>query len=743
MSSFKFTRFSVPPAFGALARRLTTAWHALMLLLIATPLAWATVSISGLSIQTLQQLSFAQTEIEMAVGATQTQAAISQLSQGAITYRSANPTVASVDASTGGVTALAPGVASIVATQAAAAPYPVATASYTVRVPDTSGTITPRLTFANVTVGSTTLSHQLQATSDSPGAISYAVTAGRADTVLLDPSGQLWVAGVGTVDITATQAPQGAYLGAQATATFTVQSGTLGVVVTQPPPAQVRGGETFTVRYRANSLGTFEFSFWETPSDGSDVTVIAHTVRTRVDQEEVVTFRVDDAPNTTTSVVDIGVYYVPADGSGFTETLVAGNTPPATRVTVVPQPLGNLGNPIVLTLDRAIDRASVLPMVRDAAGNVLRACEQLSTTNRDVMRYVDWPDDILALGRQLGIEGLTAAWRTMAVGETLLTCGDPNVITPVRVTVLPRDPLLANFPDLTLRAGQAGVQLLPPASLNTTGAWRFDVINPAGTTVATVQNGNVLVGQTAGQAVLRATQAASGDYAAASIDASITVEASPVVITFGDVTRTWGDPPFQMPPPGSTDTVTPFTFSIVGGTNVAEVTEAGQVTLRGAGQATIQATQGTVSATALITVNKAVPQLAFRIPLDLTFSLPNCYAIPATWPALNQPGYPSTAVNPVIGAALSSNSPGQITYRSNSNVLAWPTPSAPDTYPLGSLEGSRYTDVLPTPQSAAVWVEQAESANFLAASSPALSYSYRTIWGSLGTDSRMSYACPQ
>ncbi len=742
MSAFKFTHPSLPPAFGALVRRLTANWHALVLLLIATPLAWATVSICGLTIQTLQQLSFAQTDVEMAVGATQTQVAISQLSQGAITYRSANPAVASVDATTGGVTALAPGATSIVATQAAAAPYPAATASYTVRVPDTAGTLTPRLTFANVAVASTTLRHQLQATSDSPGAISYAITGGRAETVLLDPSGQLWVAGVGTVDITATQAPQGAYLGAQATATFTVQPGGPGVEVTQPPPAQVNGGDTFTVRYRANSLGTLEITLVAI-ADGPSIEILSQTTRTRVDQDEVVTFRASDQADVLTSTFDINVYFDPAPGTGFNNTLLAnGNTPPSTRVSVVPLPMGNLGGPIELVLDRGIDRASVLPAIRDSNGNVLRACARYNSTNTAVMRFAESADDLLNLSLELGTN-VSPAWRTMGVGQTMLGCDSETGITPVLVTVLPRQAQLSQFPDLTARVGQPAIELVPPTSPNLTGAWTFEVINPGGTTVATVQNGNQLVAQAAGQAVVRATQAASGDYAAASIDATVTVEAPPVVITFGDVTRTWGDPPFQMPPPESTDTVTPFIFSIVAGADVAEVTAGGQVTLRGAGQATIQATQGAVSTTALITVNKAVPQLAFRIPLDLTFSLPNCYAIPATWPALNQPGYPSTAVNPVVGAALSSNSPGQITYRSNSNVLAWPTPSAPDTYLLGSLEGSRYTNVLPTPQSATVWVEQAESANYLAASSPALSYRYYTIWGSLGTDGRMSYACPQ
>lgn len=104
------------------------------LILLATPLAWATVSMTGLTIQQVPQLSFAQALIERAVNSAPfTQTAISR-SPGTVTYSSGNPAVATVNASTGAVTPLSVGETVITANQAASGAYPSATASYTLRL---------------------------------------------------------------------------------------------------------------------------------------------------------------------------------------------------------------------------------------------------------------------------------------------------------------------------------------------------------------------------------------------------------------------------------------------------------------------------------------------------------------------------------------------------------------------------------------------------------------------------------
>ena len=115
--------------------------HLLGLVLLFTPLAWA-VTFNGLNIQIMAQLSFDTRTVQAdAPGADQlarnvgsgpyTLAARSPYSRGAITYASSAPAVATVDRNTGQVTPLTTGTTVITATQAAASPFPAATARYT------------------------------------------------------------------------------------------------------------------------------------------------------------------------------------------------------------------------------------------------------------------------------------------------------------------------------------------------------------------------------------------------------------------------------------------------------------------------------------------------------------------------------------------------------------------------------------------------------------------------------------
>ncbi len=117
---------------------ITRVRNLLVLLLCAAPLLiWAIApSIQGLSVTAVPQLKFAQAQIQrLATNLTPfTQTATSPYSKGAISYSSTQPGVASVNASTGEVTPRSVGETIIVATQAAAAPFPAATARYTVQL---------------------------------------------------------------------------------------------------------------------------------------------------------------------------------------------------------------------------------------------------------------------------------------------------------------------------------------------------------------------------------------------------------------------------------------------------------------------------------------------------------------------------------------------------------------------------------------------------------------------------------
>ena len=187
-------------------------------LLIGLPVAWAAgISINSLVITTVKQLAFGQTQVEMTVGAQYTQAATVRLSPGAVSYRSSDAKVATVNVTTGQITGVLAGEATITADQAAAPPYPAASASYRLKVTG-QGVKFNSWALAPVTIG--TAPYQIAlATSNSAGAITYSVEASDAAIAGITPAGQVTVKGVvGSATIVATQAANGIF-GASTTTT--------------------------------------------------------------------------------------------------------------------------------------------------------------------------------------------------------------------------------------------------------------------------------------------------------------------------------------------------------------------------------------------------------------------------------------------------------------------------------------------------------------------------------------------
>src|SRR5690606_18278838 len=114
-------------------------WQYLVLMLLGMPLAWAAgVSISNVTVTTVKQIAFAEAQVSVMAGNRITRTAITQLSTGRVTYSSDRTNIASVNPDTGEVTGHLVGEATITATQAAMAPYQMATASYKLTVNGTA-----------------------------------------------------------------------------------------------------------------------------------------------------------------------------------------------------------------------------------------------------------------------------------------------------------------------------------------------------------------------------------------------------------------------------------------------------------------------------------------------------------------------------------------------------------------------------------------------------------------------------
>ena len=152
--------------------------------------------------------------------------AVSSASAGAITYTSSNTGAATVVSSTGVVTPVGSGIASIVASQAASTIYNAPSS-------DLSGSLSvtgvPVLTGMAATLAKnvTDASFVLQATSASSGAITYSTSNSLYATVITNTAnntGVVTLMGSGTVTITASQAAAALYTAATATCVITVSS---------------------------------------------------------------------------------------------------------------------------------------------------------------------------------------------------------------------------------------------------------------------------------------------------------------------------------------------------------------------------------------------------------------------------------------------------------------------------------------------------------------------------------------
>jgi beta-glucanase (GH16 family) len=158
-------------------------------------------------------------------------------------------------------------------------------------------------------------------------------------------------------------------------------------------------------------------------------------------------------------------------------------------------------------------------------------------------------------------------------------------------------------------SGTQGASITLSATSNSTGTISYSVAN--GTGSATL-SGTTLNLTSVGTVTVTVTVGASTNYASTSITQVITIIApanQDPTITFANITKTYGDPSFSV----SATSTSPgtITYSITAGSQFAFITPNGQVTIKGAGTVTIQASQSTATgynagtATATLIINKA------------------------------------------------------------------------------------------------------------------------------------------
>ena len=151
------------------------------------------------------------------------------------------------------------------------------------------------------------------------------------------------------------------------------------------------------------------------------------------------------------------------------------------------------------------------------------------------------------------------------------------------ITIHPQPVTLGPF-DMTKTLGDSPFTITQPSSASS-GTFDYSVIS--GTSVISM-SGTTITILTGGTATVRATQYASGNYAGAYRDDTITIKQPPTLGVF-DMTKTFGDSAFTITQPSSDSSGT-FDYSVISGTSVISMSGTTINILTG-GTATVRAYQ--------------------------------------------------------------------------------------------------------------------------------------------------------
>jgi gliding motility-associated-like protein len=554
-------------------------------------------------------------------------------------YNSSALDVATISGTT--VTIIASGQTIITATQLANSKYKSAQISMTLTV----GKATPTITFNDITRTFGDADFNLSATSSSTGAFTYTI----ADTNIATNTGSgstTTIVGAGTTTVIVSQAADTNYLAATATMTLTITKAT--PVISFSDLSKTFGDADFNLSATSSSTGAFTYTIADNTIatlTGSKTTIVgAGTTTVTVSQAAdnnynsatatmtltvgkatpVITFNDitknygDQDFNLTATSSSTGAFtYTIADTNiatvtGSTTTIVGTGV---TIVTVSQQEATNY-RAATATMSLTVDK--ILPTINfdDVTKTINSANFNLTTTSSSTGLFTfSIADSNVATvtGNTVSIKGL---------GTTIVTASqvsDTNYLAAtatMTLTVTKEQPVIT-FNDITRTFGDADFDLL---ATTTVSSITIDY-TIADNTVATVSGSTVkIVG--AGNTIVTASQVSDTNYLAATATMTLTVNKAQPVITFNDITRTFGDADFNLS--ATSNSTGAFTYTI-SDTNIATNTGSGSTTtIVGAGTTTVTVSQAAdtnylaATATMTLTITKATPVISFS-DLSKTF----------------------------------------------------------------------------------------------------------------------------
>ena len=224
----------------------------------------------------------------------------------------------------------------------------------------------------------------------------------------------------------------------------------------------------------------------------------------------------------------------------------------------------------------------------------------------------------------------------------------------------------ATIPTETYGNAPFSVSVSDSASTPSNGAITYS-LTPGQTSAGTVSSSGLVTITGAGTIYITASQAASGDFVATSVNTTITVAPEAPVLSFAAIAaQTFGAQPIQVSATDSTTTPSTgaITYSLTPGlTSAGTVSPSGLVTITGAGTIYLTATQAASgnyavgSATTSFTVAQATPTLSFAAISAQTYGNPS-FSVNATSASNGAVTYSLTPGQTSAGTVTST---GQVT----------------------------------------------------------------------------------
>jgi hypothetical protein len=515
-------------------------------------------------------------------------------STGVFTY-----TVVSGPATVAGSTVTLTGAGTVVlkASEAADANYTVATQNATLTV--AAGTPTISFTVPSHTYGDAAFT--VSATSNSTGALTYTVVSGPATV----SGSMVTLTGAGTVVLQASEALDSNYTVATQNTTFTVAAAIQTISFTVPN--HTYGDAAFTVSATSNSTGAFTYTVVSGPATISGSTVTLTGAGTVVLQaSEAADTNYTATPRNTTFTVAAGTptisFTIPNHTYGDAAFTV-GATSNSTGVftyTVVSGPATIAGSTITLTGSGTV----VLEASQAADANYVAATQNATFTVATISptilfvvpnhTYGDAAFTVSATSKSTGAftYSVVSGPATIA-GSTVTLTGSGTVVLQASQAADANYVAATENATFTVAADTPTISFTVPnhtygdaaftvsATSNSTGAFTYSVVSgPATIAGSTV----TLTG--AGTVVLQASEAAGGNYAAATTNATFTVAAIAPTISFTVPNHTYGDAAFAVS--ATSNSTGAFIYTVVSG---PATISGSTVTLTGVGTVVLSASQ--------------------------------------------------------------------------------------------------------------------------------------------------------